>query len=193
MRELIRRFLIIAAAMTFYAAFDSQIYGSDLSFRMKPGEQERIIHSTDELPTLWLAEIRRSVEEKLLASMLKLGNVKAYSFHQNKTLLKLQFEGPMVSSQIYMSMGQRLEQTHFTALEPSGELSVSDRLRSVEVDAKNERLVSTGCSDAPPFGCGRSTYRHNGSTFSLEKVEGKIELNGPWIPVWTATKIVPPK
>ena len=160
---------------------------------MKPGERERIIHSADELPTLWLAEIRRSVDEKLLDSVLKLDNVRVYSFHKNKTLLKLQFEGPMVSSRIYMSRGRTLEQAHFAALEASGEFNVSDRLRFVDVDAKNERLVSTGCSDAPPFGCGRSTYHYNGLTFLIEKVEGKIELNGPWIPAWTATKIVPPK
>ena len=160
---------------------------------MQPGEQERIIHSTDELPTLWLAEIRRSVEEKRLASMLELDNVRAYSFHQNRILLKLQFEGPMVSSHIYLSKGRTLEQAHFAALEPSGEFSVSSRLGLVDVDAKNERLASTVCSDAPPYGCGRSTYRYNGLTFLIEKVEGKIEPSGAWIPVWTATLIVPPK
>lgn len=185
--------MVIAAALACYAVFDSQAFASDQSFRLNPGEQERIIHSTEELPTLWLAEIRRSVDEKLLASMLKLDNVRAYSFHKNKTLLKIQVEGPMVSSRIYMSRGRTLEQAHFAALEASGEFSVSARLRFVDVDAKNERLVSTGCSDAPPFECGRSTYHYNGSTFLIEKVEGKIDPDGPWIPAWTATKIVPPK
>ncbi len=193
MRELIRRFLTIAVALTFYAVFDSQGFASDQSFRMKPGEQERIIHTTDELPTLWLAEIRRSVDEKLLASMLKLDNVRAYSFHKNMTLLKLQFEGPMVSSRIYMSRGRTLEQAHFAALEASGEFSVSAHLRFVDVDAKSERLVSTGCSDAPSFGCGRSTYRYDGLTFLIEKVERKSEPNGAWISVWAATPIIPPK
>jgi hypothetical protein len=192
-REFARRFLVIAAALTFYTLFNSQGFASDQSFRMNPGERERIIHSTDELPNLWLTEIHRSVDEMLLASMLKLDNVKAYSFHQNKILLKLQIEGPMVSSRIYMSRGRTLEQAHFAALEASGEFNVSDRLRFVDVDAKNERLVSTGCSDAPPFGCGRSTYHCDGRTFLIEKVEGKMELDGPWIPAWTATPIIPPK
>ena len=178
--------------MSFYISVNSQVDASEQWFRLNPEEQERIIHSKVELPSVWVNEILRTVGERSLAVMLESNNVKAYRFQKN-ILLKLEFQSWMTSSQIYISDGQKLEHANFATILPSGELGVIGNLWLVEVDAKNQRLISTACSDDVSLGCGRSTYNFNGKYFLLEKLEGQLKADGPWLPVWVATKIARPK
>jgi len=191
-RKFLCRFMLFLTALSFYISTNSPVDASEQWFRLNPEEQERIIHSKDELPSLWLNEILRTVNEHYLVALLESSNVKAYRFQKN-ILLKLEFQSWMIRSQIYISDGRKLEHVNFTTILPSGELGVISHLSFVEVDAKSQRLISTACSDAVSLGCGRSTYNYNGEYFLLEKVEGQLKADGPWLPVWIATKIAPPK
>jgi hypothetical protein len=187
------RYLVIAIALAFCTIVNSQGFASDQWFRLNPDEHERIIHSTEELPSLWVKELHHDINDESLAKLLQGDHVKEHRFHDRKVLLIVEHQGIWPKSKIYISRGRILERATFAKFESTGALGVSDHLWFVEVDAKNNLLTSKVCSDVGDMGCAKNTYKYNGVYFMLEKIESQMKLDGPWIPAWTATKIVPPK
>ena len=146
--------------------------------QINPNEQTRIIHSTEELPSLWVKELHHDIDDKSLTKLLQGDHVKAHRFHDQKVLLIVEHQRIRPKSKIYISRGRILERATFAKIESTGALGVADHLWFVEVDAKNKLLTSKVCGDVGDMGCGRNTYKYNGVYFMLEKIEAQ-KIDGP--------------